>query len=358
MQQDGASLWELFTTNTPEGTADELFAELDALTISNVDRVTKLLNDLVAVAENAAREHQSLLVGEVMRGIVQRESAARDDETRRAFALAIRRASQPTVLRCVADLLPPKPEHRGEHARVLLRAGDDGADALLERLAVAQKAEDRRVYIDVVLWMRANAPALIRDAALIAMLGDRHWFVARTAAELLGEMKVSAAEEQLTELLRHDDERIRRSAAVALLQLGTAAGRKAIEDALADPSSEVRSLAVSAMATADGDARAPTAATLLRVLDDEEEPTVQLALLAALGRLGTPAAVERLSQVAEPEGRFFKKKTLEARLAAVQALGEARTADALSALKALESDREREVRDAVAHAQAYAHRPR
>jgi HEAT repeat protein len=255
-------------------------------------------------------------------------------------------------------LLPPKPEQRDELVRVLLRAGEDGADALLERLAEAQKAEDRRVYIDVALWLRANAPALIRDAALLHMLADDRWFVARTAAELLGEMKVTAAEEQLQSLLRHDDERIRRSAATALLQLGTPSGRQAIEGALADASPDVRILAASAMASVNDDEAMTSTATLLRVLDEEQDPTVQLALLAALGRLATPNAVEHLTQAAEPEGRFFKKKTLEFRLAAVQALGEARTDAALSALQALESDREREVRDAVAHAQVHARRTR
>ena len=67
---------------------------------------------------------------------------------------------------------------------------------------------------------------------LIHMLGDARWFVARNAAELLGEMQAREAEPQLTELLRHSDDRVRRAATSALMRLGTSRAMQAIQDAL------------------------------------------------------------------------------------------------------------------------------
>jgi HEAT repeat protein len=79
---------------------------------------------------------------------------------------------------------------------------------------------------------------------------------------------------------------------------------------------------------------------------------VQLAIIAALGKVATPDAVQRLVQAAEPGGRLFRKKSTVVRLAAVQALAEARTAPALGALRSLSEDREREVREAAGRALA------
>jgi len=75
---------------------------------------------------------------------------------------------------------------------------------------------------------------------------------------------------------------------------------------------------------------------------------VQLAMLLALGRVGTTDAVERLIKAAEPERGFFKKKATAFRVAAVQALAEVRSPAAQAALKSLASDKEKEVRDTVA----------
>jgi HEAT repeat protein len=90
-----------------------------------------------------------------------------------------------------------------------------------------------------------------------------------------------------------------------------------------------------------------SATTLSRALDDEGDVEVQLAILAALGRVGNAEAVTRLTKAAEPDGRLFKKKPVAVRVAAVHALGEARTPAALAVLQSLAHDKEREVREAV-----------
>jgi HEAT repeat protein len=87
--------------------------------------------------------------------------------------------------------------------------------------------------------------------------------------------------------------------------------------------------------------------TLSRALDAEADEEVQLAILASLGRIATTEAVQKLIAAAEPEGRLFRKKSAAYRLAAVQALADAGTPEAIAALKALAEDKDRDVRELV-----------
>lgn len=331
-------MWMQFSaTQQPKESSDELLAKLDSP--QHVQGVTATLDDLVTVAENAAREGRSTVVADVFHGVVSREARVSDSELRRAYVMAIRRLSRPPLLRAVAALLPRKREKTAEYLAVLVRTGEDGADALIDQLTQAQTAADRRCYYDVLIQLKAGVPALVH------MLGDARWFVARNAADLLGEMKAAEAEGPLIDLLRHRDDRVRRAATYALVSIGTPTALRAIHGAIRDDSPAVRMQAAQAIAARGGE---KSAGTLTRALDEETDPDVQLALLSALGKIGTPDAVQKLVKAAEPEGRFFKKKPTPFRVAAVQALGEARTAVALAALTELQGDRERDVRDAAA----------
>ena len=88
-----------------------------------------------------------------------------------------------------------------------------------------------------------------------------------------------------------------------------------------------------------------------RAIDREEDPEVQAGMLGVLGRVATADAVAKLAKAAEAgSGLFASRKGVALRVAAVRALGEARTPGARTALTALANDKEREVRDAVAKA--------
>jgi HEAT repeat protein len=129
------------------------------------------------------------------------------------------------------------------------------------------------------------------------------------------------------------------------MQLSTETALRAIYEAIRDPAPEVRMQAAAAVAARkDG----VTASTLIQAIEEEEDGDVQLAMLAALGKVATRDAVDRLVKAAEPERGLFKRKTTAFRIAAVNALAEAKTPAARAALKALESDKDKEVRDTVA----------
>ena len=334
-EEGGAFL--MFAAKTdPKGSAADILQQLDATTSVNLS--TRLLDELVTAAENANREARADDVASAFYGVVKREAGLVDADMKRAYVMALRRMCKPTLLRAVATMLPRKRDKADEYLAVLGRAGEDGADALIEQLSTAQNSSDRRVYFDSLISLNSGVTALIH------MLGDARWYVARNAADLLGEMNTTEAEAPLAEALKHDDDRVRRAAANSLAKLGTPNAMRSLHDALHDTSAQVRLQAAAGLASRKG---LKTSATLIKALDDEQDAEVQFALLGALGKVATPDAVQKLIKAAEPEGRLFKKKASAFRVAAVQALGEARTPAAVIALQALASDKDKEVKDAV-----------
>jgi HEAT repeat protein len=324
-------------------TPQAVLEALDAAT--SEEACTRALDDLVSLAEHSVRVGRGVVVGELLHGVVRRDAAIPDGDIKRAYAFAIRRLSKPALLRAVATLIPKRPERKQDFYEVLERTAEEGAEALIEQISQAQTAEDRRALFEVLTELAAAIPALTR------MLGDSRWFVVRNAADLLGEMNAVAAEEALLDVLRHNDDRVRRSATNALLKLGTPNALKAIYEAVNDASPEVRMQAAAALST-KRDGR--TSSTLIRAIEDENDSDVQLAMIAALGRVATADAVQKLVKLAEPEQRLFRKKPTQIRIAAVQALGEAKTQAAVTALKELAGDKDREVRDTATRALAHA----
>ena len=330
---DEGGMFEQFAASRSRATSHtELLARLDQATGVNV--VTRVLDDLVAMAESAARDARPALVCEILCRVTQREPRIHEFESKRAFVMALRRLARPQLLRVVTQELPHAADRRDAYIAVLVRAGEDGADAIIEQIAAISGQNERRVYFDALLQLQAGIPTLIH------MLGDARWFVARNAAEVLGEMGAREAEPQLTELLRHHDDRVRRAATGALMRLGTTRAMNAIQDALKDAAPAMRMQAAAAL-VARKDVR--TAAALVRALEDEKDDEVQSAFLLALGKLATPDAVQRLLKAAEAERGLFRKKSTAFRVAAVQGLGEARTPEALEAVKGLVSDKDDDV---------------
>ena len=154
--------------------ADDLFAQLDATT--SVAVASRLLDQIVALVEANARSNRSLAAADAMSKVVAREAGTTEADLKRAYGGAVRRLSKPTSLRAVASLEMPqhKVGTRGFFA-VLARAGDEGAEALIEQLdgcAVAVGAahllqcpratQGRRYDADP----HAGRPALVRGPEL------------------------------------------------------------------------------------------------------------------------------------------------------------------------------------------------
>ena len=328
------SLFSQFAAAPSAERHDALLAELDAVSDA---AALPVLDRIALAAEQAQRDGNALVLTPLIAGVIRRADRA-DPETRRDFAMAMRRMVSPHALRLIAAQLPRRVVPRTDVELVLSRTSEEGADAVIELLTQSQSATDRRAYYDMLLTLRAGIPALIH------MLGDARWYVVRNAVDLLGEMQVGKAERAITGLLKHGDERVRASAGAALLRLDTPAARLAVHSALASTSATVRLQAIAAIAAR----KSPKAAeTLIRALDAEQDEAVQRSVYAALGKVATPDAVARLVASAEPATGLFKRKSPALRAAAVLALGEAATPEALTALRTLIKDNDATVREAA-----------
>jgi len=318
---------------------DELIERLrTGVTPQNVLRV---LDEVATVAEARAGEGRWEVVGRVFAAFVDSEGAVEDADMRRAYTIAVRRLTKPTLIRGIAGLLPRRPELRDGLNATLLRLGPDGAEALIDLLTSSDSLTDRRAYLAALVKIRDAVPTLIH------LLGDDRWYVVRNAIDLLGEMRAAEAENALLEVVTHREERVRRSVATALARLGTLRSLQAVEKMATDSVPEVRAHAAQGLG---GVKSSRAVGVLARALDREVDPEVQAVILAALGRQATDEAVARLTKAAEPDGRLFKRKPTALRLAAVQALAEANTPAALAALRRFADDKERDIKVAAARA--------
>jgi hypothetical protein len=322
--------------NTSRGSVSNGFTQLDAST--SATEITKLLDGVAGAAESAFREGDAETLGLAMAGIVKRESSAADANIRRAYGAAVRRLAKKPILAAVAPLLAARRELYEELFAVFARTGDDGAEALIEQLNAAQSLTDRRVYFDSLRKLNAGIQVLIHH------LGDSRWYVVRNAADLLGEMSANEAEPKLSDLLQHDDDRVRKAAVSALSKMTGAGAVKGLAASLDDDAPGVRMRAAAALGTSKTSAAANA---LIKHLEREEVAEVQHTCLASLGKIGSGDAIRFLTKAAQPDGRLFKKKATAYRVAAVRALGEARTPAAMGALQNLLHDKEKDVREAV-----------
>jgi HEAT repeat protein len=318
------------------GSVAASFAHLDAAT--SVNEITKMLDGLAAAAESAFREGDSETLAVAWAGIVKREASAADANIRRAYGAAIRRLAKKPILAAIAPLLAAQREMYDDLFAVFARTGDDGAEALIEQLNAAQSLADRRVYFDSLRKLNAGIKVLIHH------LGDSRWYVVRNAADLLGEMAAGDAEPRLAELLQHEDDRVRKAAVSALSKMTGAGAVKGLAVSLDDDAPGVRVRAAAAL----GNSKTPAAANaLIKHLEREEVAEVQHACLSSLGKVASGDAIRFLIKAAQPDGRIFRKKSTAYRVAAVRALGEARTPAAMGALQNLLHDKEKDVREAV-----------
>jgi hypothetical protein len=325
----------------------KLFSQLAGT--ADEDVAAAILDEIAFVAEQATREGRVADAVNVFTALIDREGRLPEGELRRAYALNVRRLTKPTLLRPITEWFVTDPAGGAQVERIIQRCAQDGVDAVVGCYAAAPSTEERRRYHDLLLRLPGATESLVE------MLRDARWHVVRLAAEFLGEVGSPEAERPLAELLRHQDERVRRAATRALGRTESTFTTDALARSVIDSVPAVRLEAVAALAARRG---GRAGSVLAGAIDEEAEPEVQYALVAALGRVGTAEAVQKLAKAAEAAGGFFKtKKNVGLRVAAIQALGEARTPAALIALQGLANDRVREVRDAVARTITSSHRP-
>jgi len=292
---------------------------------------------LVRQVEEAVAAGQIEQVLRIICGIVGVEQRIPDGGPRRTYSIALKRMFAKSTLEALAQLTA-SPRFQGDAILALKRAGGDGAEVLLDRLVAAPTAEERRHVFSALTQIKQGA------AQLVHLLGHHEWFVVRNIAELAGELGAEEAVPALAQQLEHKDERVRKAVALALTKIGSRNTADPLRRALRDPSAAVRLQ----VALGVGGRRSSALALLLTgALEAEKEAEVVRELVLALGRIGSPEAVQALIKFVQPTGKLFGRRPTPLRLAAVDALRLAGSPAAVGTLQGLGGDSDREVRAAA-----------
>ncbi len=300
--------------------------------------VGDLLAALVQQAEAAAKRNRAEQVLALIVAIMRHEQRVPEGSSaRRHYAIALRRICSKGVVQSLARLLSV-PKHRTDATLALQRAGADSVEVLFDMLVAAPTVSERRAVFDALTQMKQGTEQLIQ------MLDHHEWFVVRNVAELLGELGMEEAVPSLGRHLDHEDERVRRAIALSLAKIGTRSAAEPLRRALRDKSVDVRMQVALGIG---GRKSSALAMPLLVAMEEEEDEAVERELILALGRIGSPDAVQALIKFAQPAGRIFGRKPAELRLAAVEALRLAATPAAVGTLEGLSDDGDKQVRAAA-----------
>ena len=302
--------------------------------------------DLLAVLgrqlETAMKTHRMGQSLAIIVGVVRAEQQVTDATRRRQYSIALKRMYSKALLEAIAEVANI-PGHRDDALLVLRRAGEDGVEVLLDLLAAAPTIEERRGIFMALTGMKEGTDQLVH------MLGHHQWFVVRNVAELAGELGLDEAVPALAQQLDHEDERVRKAVALALAKIGSSGAAEPLRRALRDESPEVR---IQAALGVGGRRSSALAMPLVVALEEEEDENVERELILALGRIGSPAAVQALIKFAQPGGRLFGRRPAGLRTIAIEALRLAATPAAVGTLEGLTDDGDRQVRAAAQSALA------
>jgi hypothetical protein len=315
-------------------TTDEVLEELGRNpTAPTVADTLAVLSRQVEAAMRSDRAEEAM---RIVDGIVRIEESVAEDG-RRTYAIALKRVLSKPLLQAFAKLAGV-PLHQEAALRVLTRFGDPGAEVLIEQLASAGSADERRGLFGAVSRMNRGQEQLVQ------LLGHGQWFVVRNVVELLGEQGVESAIPALARLLEHPEERVRAAVALALAKIGSSSAVEPLRRALRDAAPGVRMQ----VALGVGGRRAGALAMPMVVaIEQEQDAEVVRELMLGLGRIGSPDAVQALIKFSQPGGKLFGRKPADRRLAAVEALRIAATPAAIGTLQGLGDDGDKAVRSAA-----------
>jgi HEAT repeat protein len=270
--------------------------------------------------------------------LIRQEAEQRAPEAQRAYGISLRRILLTDTLKRFMPRVCDEVYH-DDVVLVMRRAGTQGTKMLLDSLVEAPSQAERRAYLRALRQIETGSEVVA------SLLSHHQWYVVRNAADLIGELKITEATAALGRVVQHDDPRVRRSVGIALARLGTPETAIHLRKAIGDADRDVR-LAVAK--EVGGRTLSGLAMPLVSAAQVEQDPEVRAEFYRALGRIGTPDAVQALSKAASAGGGLLSRKAVGPRLAAIAALGLAASPPAQAALKALAGGGRGQVRAAAA----------
>ncbi len=231
----------------------------------------------------------------------------------------------------------PDAERRAALVDAYSGMGASMAAAAAEAMAASEDRTARRTYMTLLLSMGEDGVAVIESMSV-----DSRWYVARNGVVMIGEIGGDGALERLTGALAHGDGRVRREAVAALAKIGGEDAGLLSMGLLDDHEADVREAAARTLSALKVQR---AVRPLLDVLAREKEQAVVEQVLRALGQIGDPGAVPAISKKAA--GGLLARNPIEVRVAAIAALGDIGTPQALKTISAAAQDKSPEIQAAA-----------
>jgi len=211
-------------------------------------------------------------------------------------------------------------ERRLNVIRALVKLGPDALAPLVGIVKDRGHLELRERALEALEY----AGAVGVDALLAELRKENKWFIYRNVLNVIAELKLVEAVDEVGGMASHPDERIRREAVRSLARIGSADSLSVVLAAANDQSTAVRRTAIRVLGMfGDGG----VAGQLLDIINDrgplgkDEDKGVKEAACLALGDLHDSILIPELGELLSKGGIFRKGKPDEIRAAACIALG-------------------------------------
>jgi HEAT repeat protein len=350
-RDDAANVAGLVMTSG-EATFSEMLRAMPARTTSVSNAVAQLrerpggagLVDALAPIEagikRALERKEIEQVIEALVALLDAEEAAITEDAQRAFGITLQRVLEQETVRQVARYLFDE-IFAEDVVRIVQRVGTRATKVLFDLLIEAPTFAERRAYLQALRQIESGGDVVA------GMLSHPAWYVVRNAADLVGELGVAEAVPALGGVVEHEDRRVRHAAGVALAKIGSPGAIGHLRKVLKDPDPEVR---VAVAKELRGYRLGALVMPIVSVAESEQNLDVLCEYYRALGRIGTPAAIQVLARAVQPGGLFAVRRSTAPRRAAAEGLALAGGKIARDMLQALAHDRDRDVRETALNA--------
>jgi len=338
------SAW-LNTVATTSLRALDLTLLLDLLRIEPDDErwgelmvpVVRLLEDLLLVGDfDAASE----LIAVPVRQVASEGSTARRQHATTAIDMLI---AGPMMRHITTHLATIEEGHFERVKAMCVSLGEVLVRPLAETLAVEERPRTRERLTSILLAFGAVARRTVER-----LKSSPNAAVRRTAINLMRQFGGSEALPDLTELLDDSEPQVQREAVRAILNIGSDAAYRILEQALTSGTSRSRDAIMQSLSIVRDERATPLFAYILRRIDHRGATApVYLRAIEALGAQRDPEGIAPLKEALYKGEWWAPFRTANLRSAAAAALGRIGSPDAIAVLEEAAGSRVRGVRHAA-----------
>ena len=209
----------------------------------------------------------------------------------------------------------------------------------------------RNAELRALLESAASRMAASNTTELVHLIASDDDVVAFEAIRRAGSLKAAAAVSALAGTIAHGAPEMRVAAVTALSQIGSAGAMEALGRALDDEDTDIRIAAVRVLANRGHSAAVPRIEARIRSSGFRDAPLAEkMAFFESYGTVCGDGGVGFLAGILNSGGLFHRRGPAELRACAAIALGKVGTPRAIEALQRVGSDNDLIVRNAVSRA--------